>query len=83
MLTITRTIRVFISSTLSDLKAERNALKEQVFPRLKRYCQRRGWSFQGIDLRWRLPAKETGNETASFLQYCRQPERNIHGRIRT
>ena len=50
----TRTIRVFISSTFSDLKAERNALQERVFPRLKRYCRRRGWSFQAIDLPFRL-----------------------------
>jgi hypothetical protein len=45
-------IRVFISSTFSNLKAERNALHEWVFPRLKKYCQRRRWSFQAIDLRW-------------------------------
>jgi hypothetical protein len=30
-----RTFRVFISSTFSDLKAERNALHERVFPRLR------------------------------------------------
>jgi hypothetical protein len=42
----TRTIRVFISSTFSDLKAERNALQKRVLPRLKRYCQHRGWSLK-------------------------------------
>ena len=51
MPTTTRTIRVFINSTFSDRKAERNALKERVFRGLKRYCQRYGWSFQAIDLR--------------------------------
>jgi hypothetical protein len=51
MPTTTRTIRVFINSTFSDQKAERNALKERVFRGLKRYCQRYGWSFQAIDLR--------------------------------
>ena len=29
-----RTFRIFVSSTFSDLKAERNALQEHVFPRL-------------------------------------------------
>lgn len=29
-----RTFRIFVSSTLSDLKAERNALQERVFSRL-------------------------------------------------
>jgi hypothetical protein len=27
-----RTFRIFVSSTFSDLKAERNALQERVFP---------------------------------------------------
>jgi len=31
-----RTFRIFVSSTFSDLKAERNALQERVFPRLQR-----------------------------------------------
>lgn len=46
------TFRVFVSSTFSDLKAERNALQKFVFPRLRELCQRRGCRFQAIDLRW-------------------------------
>jgi hypothetical protein len=41
-----RTFRVFISSTFSDLKAERNALQERVFPRLRDFCLARGARFQ-------------------------------------
>ena len=44
--------RVFISSTFSDLKAERNALQAEVFPKLEAYCAKRGATFQAIDLRW-------------------------------
>jgi hypothetical protein len=44
--------RVFVSSTFSDLIAERNALQERVFPELRRYCQERGARFQAIDPRW-------------------------------
>ena len=47
-----RTFRVFVSSTFSDLKAERNALQERVFPRLRELCAARGTRFQAIDLRW-------------------------------
>ncbi len=47
-----RTFRIFVSSTFSDLKAERNALQEYVFPRLRELCQQHGASFQAIDLRW-------------------------------
>ena len=48
----TRTFRIFVSSTFSDLKAERNALQERVFPRLRDLCQQHGARFQVIDLRW-------------------------------
>jgi len=48
----TRTFRIFVSSTFSDLKAERNALQKYVFPRLRELCARHGCRFQAIDLRW-------------------------------
>ena len=44
--------RVFVSSTFSDLVEERNALQEQVFPRLRALCESHGCHFQAIDLRW-------------------------------
>ena len=45
-------IRVFVSSTFSDLKQERNALQAQVFPKLEQLCAQNGFQFQAIDLRW-------------------------------
>lgn len=54
-----RTFRVFISSTFSDLVAERNALARWVFPKLKAFCQERGYRFQAVDLRWGI-AEEAG-----------------------
>ncbi len=33
-----RNFRIFISSTFSDLVAERNALQARVFPRLRELC---------------------------------------------
>ena len=47
-----RTFRIFVSSTFSDLKAERDALQALVFPRLRDLCARHGCRFQAIDLRW-------------------------------
>ena len=47
-----RTFRVFVSSTFSDLKAERNALAKHVFPKLRKLCARHGCRFQAVDLRW-------------------------------
>ena len=34
----TRTVRLFVSSTFEDLKAERNILQAEVFPALQRRC---------------------------------------------
>ena len=45
-------IRVFVSSTFSDLVAERNTLADRVWPELERHCQLQGFQFQAIDLRW-------------------------------
>jgi NACHT domain- and WD repeat-containing protein len=50
----TRTFRIFVSSTFSDLVEERNALQERVFPRLRDLCQQHGARFQAIDLRWAI-----------------------------
>lgn len=43
--------RIFVSSTFSDLKEERNALQQYVFPRLRELCMRHGCRFQSIELR--------------------------------
>ena len=52
MIHSTRTFRIFVSSTFTDMKAERNALQEQVFPRLRSLAAAHGCRFQAIDLRW-------------------------------
>jgi Leucine-rich repeat (LRR) protein/WD40 repeat protein len=45
-------IRVFVSSTFSDMRHERNALQEHVYPKLEQLCLQNGFHFQAIDLRW-------------------------------
>src|SRR5450631_2029102 len=52
MPTVTRTFRVFVSSTFEDLQAERDALQRDVFPKLRKLCEENGARFQPIDLRW-------------------------------
>ena len=47
-----RTFRVFVSSTFSDLEKERNALQKRVFPRLRDLAAEHLCRFQVIDLRW-------------------------------
>jgi hypothetical protein len=47
-----KTFRIFVSSTFTDLKEERNALQRYVFPRLRDLCMQHSCRFQAIDLRW-------------------------------
>jgi len=49
---VSRTFRIFVSSTFRGLEAERAALHERVFPNLELLCGQRGARFQAVDLRW-------------------------------
>ena len=40
-------IRVFVSSTFTDLKHERDALQRDVFPKLEQLCASRQFSIPG------------------------------------
>lgn len=71
------TFRVFVSSTFKDLRAERNALQEHVFPKLRAYCQMRRARFQAIDLRWGVSGEasldqQTMNICIQELERCQQ-----------
>ncbi len=47
-----RIFRIFVSSTFGDFQAEREALREKVWPALQNFCRARGGDFQAVDLRW-------------------------------
>jgi hypothetical protein len=73
----THTFRVFVSSTFSDLKAERNALQAYVFPRLRELCEKQGSRFQPIDLRWGVSDEASLDQQAmniclGEIKRCRQ-----------
>jgi tetratricopeptide (TPR) repeat protein len=53
-----RSVRVFVSSTFLDMRRERDALVNDVFPRLKLVCEKRGVTFTGIDLRWGITEEQ-------------------------
>lgn len=55
------TFRVFVSSTFRDFAAERNALQEHVWPRLRELCRKHGARLQAIDLRWGV-SEEAGRD---------------------
>jgi WD40 repeat protein len=59
-----KTFRVFVSSTFSDLKAERDALQQYVFPKLRELCMQHGCRFQAIDLRWGVSEEASRDQQA-------------------
>ena len=69
-----RTFRVFVSSTFADLQAERQALQEFVFPRLRDLCAVYGARFQAVDLRWGI-SREAGEDQQTLDICLREVER--------
>ena len=67
MVAIGHTIRIFVSSTFADLHAERDALQQEVFPRLRTLCERQGARFQAIDLRWGVSQEASLDQQAMTI----------------
>ncbi|XP_068711765.1 NACHT domain- and WD repeat-containing protein 1-like isoform X2 [Montipora foliosa] len=61
-------IRVFTSSTFTDMAAERNALMERIYPRLKVFAQQEGYEFQVVDMRWGV--RDGSTDDHSTLELC-------------
>lgn len=61
-------IRIFTSSTFTDMAAERNALMERIYPRLKTFAQEKGYEFQVVDMRWGVRDESTDDH--STLELC-------------
>ncbi|XP_015761026.1 PREDICTED: uncharacterized protein LOC107340178 [Acropora digitifera] len=60
-------VRIFTSSTFTDTFVERNTLMERVYPRLKSYCQERGYDFQIVDMRWGVRDESTDDHMTTEL----------------
>jgi len=69
LIELRKTFRIFVSSTFSDLLAERNALqaKEGAFARLRKLCNDRGAHFQDVDLRWGVSEEAASNNLTTNI----------------
>ncbi|MDP6636522.1 MAG: tetratricopeptide repeat protein [Phycisphaerae bacterium] len=63
-----RVVRVFISSTFSDMHAERDELARRVFPQLRKLCEDRGITWTDVDLRWGITAEQI--DEGKLLPIC-------------
>jgi hypothetical protein len=63
-----KVVRIFTSSTFTDMLLERNTLMEFVYPRIKEYCRDRyGVEFQVVDMRWGVRDEMTNEHMTSEL----------------
>ncbi|CAF0739662.1 unnamed protein product [Rotaria sp. Silwood1] len=62
-----RLFRIFISSTFSDFKIERNELYRRVFPPIKQRCAQLGYEFQVVDMRWGVSDTADSDHTADIM----------------
>ena len=63
-----RNIRIFISSTFKDMKAERDFLMRKVFPKLQQIAAERNVGVVPLDLRWGITQSEA--ENGKVLEVC-------------
>ncbi|XP_041648114.1 NACHT domain- and WD repeat-containing protein 1 [Cheilinus undulatus] len=70
-------IRVFISSTFTDMSSERKALLEKAYPEVLAFCRSLGLVFEVVDLRWGIRGVPSGDHEAGeiFLQEIRNCQR--------
>ena len=68
-----RTFSIFISSTFADMQAERDHLKNVVFPKVEEELQQRRIKLEIVDLRWGVDTTSMAQEDereANVLKVC-------------
>ena len=63
-----KNVNVFISSTFSDMHAERDYLVRYVFPQLREWCAQRHLYLNDIDLRWGVTVADS--ENGNTVEVC-------------
>jgi len=69
-ITITRTVRIFLSSTFRDFAFERDYLMRHALPELQNFGAERGIMFIFVDLRWGVTSEESSG--GDVLKLCLQ-----------
>jgi hypothetical protein len=65
-----KTVRVFISSTFTDMHGERDSMTRSVFPVLNNMCKSRRVRVVPVDLRWGLTAEDTSDTGLGAMEHC-------------
>ena len=68
MNSLSRVVRIFISSTFRDFAGERDILVRKIFPELRRRCRERQVELVDVDLRWGITEAEA--QQGKVLPIC-------------
>jgi hypothetical protein len=63
-----RELKLFVSSTFRDMRAERDLLAKRVFPAIRRLCAERGTTWNDVDLRWGVTREDVAE--GRVLRVC-------------
>jgi len=67
------TVRLYLSSSFTDMKFERDCIVGLLVPRIRQYCREHGLSFRMTDMRWALSDSTNDSRDVSLgeLQACK------------
>ena len=68
-------VRVFFSSPFGGLEEERELLTKQYWPELAHLCQKSGYEFVPVDMRWGITT-ELSSEAATITICLRELDRS-------
>ena len=51
---VKKALRLFVSSTFTDTKPERNYLMREIYPHIRAYCEQRGIRFRSVLRFWKV-----------------------------
>ncbi|KAL6054660.1 hypothetical protein STEG23_035351, partial [Scotinomys teguina] len=60
-------VAIFISSVISDMDAEREALQCTAYPEVQSFCRKHGLTFEVVDLRWGVPNTQATDHLTTEL----------------
>jgi len=76
-------LSIFVSSTFSDMQAERDVIRQRVLPRLQRFAAKYGESIRIVDLRWGIntTAMSEKQATEKIMDVCFEQIDKCNGRM--
>lgn len=65
-------IKIFVSSTFSDMQSERDMIRKKVLPRLRHFSRKMGQDVSIVDLRWGISGEEMESDKvmSKILSVC-------------